>query len=47
MIRLVGGFVLKCLKAKGFNSTWCEWMENILHNGTMVVKLNGQMGPYF
>jgi hypothetical protein len=40
-------FLLKCLRARGFNSTWCEWIEKILHNGTVAVKLNGQLGPYF
>jgi hypothetical protein len=34
-------FLLKCSRAAGFNSTWCEWIEKILHNGTMAVKLNG------
>jgi hypothetical protein len=40
-------FLMKCLKARGFNSTWCEWIENILYDGTVAVKLNGETGPYF
>jgi hypothetical protein len=40
-------FLLKCLKVRGFNSIWCEWMEKILHNDTVAVELNGQLGPYF
>jgi hypothetical protein len=35
------GFLMKCIKARGFNSTWCEWMEKILYNGTVVGKING------
>jgi hypothetical protein len=41
------GFLLNCITARGFNSTWCEWMEKILHNGIVAIKLNGQMGPNF
>jgi hypothetical protein len=40
-------FLMKCLKARGFNSTWCEWKEKILYDGTVVVKLNGETSPYF
>jgi hypothetical protein len=34
-------FLLKCSRVTGFNSTWCEWIEKILHNRTIAVKLNG------
>jgi hypothetical protein len=40
-------FLLKCLKVRGFSSTWCGWIEKILHNGTVTVKLNGILGSYF
>jgi hypothetical protein len=26
---------------------WYEWIKSILYNGTVTVKLNGQVGPYF
>jgi hypothetical protein len=40
-------FLMKCLRVRGFNNTWCGWIEKILHNGTMCVKINGHLGPYF
>ena len=39
--------LLKCLEIRGFGKTWCSWMEKILHNGTVSVKLNNTSGPYF
>jgi hypothetical protein len=41
------GFLIKCLRARGFSSTWCSWIEQILHNGTVAVKINNCVGPYF
>ena len=32
---------------RGFDDTWCRWIEQILHNGTVSIKLNGSVGPYF
>jgi hypothetical protein len=34
------GFLLRCLKERGFSNTWCDWMNQILKNGTMAVKIN-------
>jgi hypothetical protein len=41
------GFLMKCLKVRGFHSTWCGWIDFFLHNGTVAVKINGQLGSYF
>jgi hypothetical protein len=41
------GFLMKCLRMRGFDELWCSWVEKILHNGTIFVKLNNCMGPYF
>jgi hypothetical protein len=41
------GFLLRCLKGRGFNDIWCSWISQILNNGTVAVKLNNVMGPYF
>jgi hypothetical protein len=41
------GFLLKCLNDRGFDDTWCQWIEKILYNGIVVVKINGHIGPYF
>lgn len=40
-------FLLDCHKMRGFNDTWCDWIKKILHNGTVSIKLNNEMGPYF
>jgi hypothetical protein len=40
-------FLVKCIKARWFNPTWYEWMEKVLYNGTVTVKINGQLGAYF
>jgi hypothetical protein len=41
------GFLIKCFKARGFNDSWCSWIEKILHNGTVVVRIDNLLGPYF
>jgi hypothetical protein len=41
------GFLLRCLKARGFNETWCSCISQILNNGNVAVKLNIMVGPYF
>jgi hypothetical protein len=41
------GFLLRCLKERGFSNTWCDWMNQILKNGTVAVKINNCIGPYF
>ena len=40
-------FLLECHKMRGFDKTWCGCIEQILHNGTVSIKLNGSVGPYF
>jgi hypothetical protein len=40
-------FLMKCIKGRGFSPTWYEWMEKVLYNGTVAVKINGQLGAYF
>ena len=39
-------FLLECHKMRGFNDTWCRWIEQILNNGTVSIKLNKWVGPY-
>jgi hypothetical protein len=41
------GFLMRCLRLRGFYEKWCRWIENVLHNGTVTVKVNGIVGPYF
>jgi len=40
-------FLLECHRNCGFGPTWCGWVEKILHNGTLSIKLNNETGPYF
>jgi hypothetical protein len=40
-------FLLECHKLRGFSDTWCKWIRQILYNGTMSIKLNNSVGPYF
>ena len=40
-------FLLECHKLRGFSDTWCNWIKQILLNGTVSIKLNNQVGPYF
>jgi hypothetical protein len=38
---------MRCIKARGFGDLWCSWLENVLHEGTVAVKLIDQIGSYF
>lgn len=40
-------FLLRCLKSRVFCEDWCCWIENVLKNGTVAVKPNDAIGPYF
>jgi hypothetical protein len=40
-------FLIQCLEKIGFNSTWCKWINKLLHDGTVSMKMNNEIGPYF
>lgn len=40
-------FLFDCLESRGFNAQWCIWMQTIIKNGTLAVKLNNNIGAYF
>jgi hypothetical protein len=40
-------FLLSFHEARGFYPLWCSWIRQSLHNGTVSVKINDKMGPYF
>lgn len=40
-------FSLACHGVRGFNDKWCLWVKQILNNGTVSIKINDQLGPYF
>jgi hypothetical protein len=40
------GFLRKCLRTRGFVKDGVLELK-VLHNGTVAVKINGTVGPYF
>jgi hypothetical protein len=38
--------LIKCFKARGFCDQ-CSWIEHILHNRIVSVRVNNMNGPYF
>jgi hypothetical protein len=41
------GFLIECFKAMRFCDLWCTWIDKILYNGTVSVRINNMNGPYF
>ena len=40
-------FLFENLKTRGFCETRCAWIRQVVTGGTVCVKLNNQLGPYF
>ena len=40
-------FLLRVLKKFGFNETFCNWIEAILHSATISININGTQQGYF
>ena len=40
-------FLFDTLKLSGFYEKWCTWMQQVVTCGTVSVKLNDKVGPYF
>jgi len=40
-------FLFCALKLWGFSETWCGWIKKVVSNGTVSVKLNDKIEPYF
>lgn len=40
-------FLLNSVRQRGFDEKWCEWIKQVISGGTVSVKLNNQIGPYF
>jgi hypothetical protein len=40
-------FLMECLRARGFDDKWCSRIKMVLHDGTIAVKTNNHVGPYF
>lgn len=40
-------FLFDCLKNRGFNHKWCNWIEKVVKKGTLSVQVYNEVGPYF
>jgi hypothetical protein len=40
-------FLLDCCRQKGFSEKWLTWIRNAVTRGTLSVKVNDCVGPYF
>jgi hypothetical protein len=40
-------FLFAGLKIRGFNDKWCLWIKQVVTGGTVSVKINNMLGPYF
>jgi hypothetical protein len=41
------GFLLDCCRQKGLSETWLAWINKAVSGGTLSVKINDCVGPYF
>ena len=47
MTKLIELFCLSVLGKGVFSDMFCRWITQILHNGTVSVKINNEIGSYF
>ena len=40
-------FIQQVLKMKGISPIWCEWISRIMTRGSVLVKVNDNLGHYF
>jgi hypothetical protein len=40
-------FLYECCKQKGFSNNWLIWIKKVITGGTLSVKVNDKVGPYF
>ena len=40
-------FLFDCLSQRGFPDKWCNWIKGVVTSGTLSVKVNDMLGPYF
>jgi hypothetical protein len=40
-------FLFAGLKIRGFNDKWCFWIKQVVTGGTVSVKINNMLDPYF
>jgi hypothetical protein len=40
-------FLEVCLRMKGFDLIWCNWIRKVVQGGNVSIKVNGDLGPNF
>jgi mannosylglycoprotein endo-beta-mannosidase len=40
-------FLQQTLRMKGFSLKWCRWIQNMVSGGSVGLKVNDDVGPYF
>jgi hypothetical protein len=40
-------FMQQVLRMKGFYSTWCSWIQQVVTKGSVAAKVNNDIGHYF
>ena len=40
-------FLQQILRMKGFSPKWCRWVEGMVTGGSVGIKVNDDIGPYF
>ena len=40
-------FLFNSLVMRNFSPKWCGWIKQVVMGGTVCVKINNVMGPYF
>jgi hypothetical protein len=40
-------FLSQTLHMKGFSPKWCRWIQNMVSGGSVGIKVNDDIGPYF
>ena len=40
-------FLQQTLRMKGFSPKWCRWIEGMVTGGSVGIKVNDKIGPYF
>jgi hypothetical protein len=40
-------FIHQSLLMKGFSSKWCRWVKSMVTGGSVGIKVNNNVGPYF
>jgi hypothetical protein len=40
-------FLFDCYRQKGFSNSWLTWIRGVVTGGTLSVKVNDKVGPYF